>query len=105
MVAELRLDRAVDLSDSFVKDHRVELLDHLARAKFTKCTALLAGRARRVLLGEVFEAGSSGNLGLELLALFFCIDKDVALLALDIFARIVARRINAAPPFSAPFTL
>ena len=35
----------------------------------------------------------------------YCIDKDVALLALDFFPRIVARRINAGPPFSAPFTL
>ena len=32
------------------------------------------------------------------------IDKDVALLALDFLARVVARRINAGPPFSAPFT-
>ncbi len=33
------------------------------------------------------------------------IDKDVALLALDLLARVVARWINAGPPFSAPFTL
>ena len=33
------------------------------------------------------------------------IDKDVALLALDFLARVVARRIDAGPPFSAPFTL
>ena len=31
--------------------------------------------------------------------------QDVALLALDLFAGIVARRINAKPPFSALFTL
>ena len=33
------------------------------------------------------------------------IDEDVALLALDLFARIIAARIDAAPPFSALFTL
>ena len=33
------------------------------------------------------------------------IDKDVALPALDFLARVVARRIDAGPPFSAPFTL
>ena len=33
------------------------------------------------------------------------IDKDVALLALDFLARVVARWIDAGPPFSAPFTL
>jgi hypothetical protein len=33
------------------------------------------------------------------------IDKDVALLAFDLFARIVAARIDAGPPFSALFTL
>jgi len=33
------------------------------------------------------------------------IDKDVALLPLDFLACVVARRINAGPPFSAPFTL
>ena len=31
--------------------------------------------------------------------------KDVALLTFDLLARIVARRIDAGPPFSAPFTL
>ena len=33
------------------------------------------------------------------------IDEDMALLALDLFPRIVAVRVNAAPPFSALFTL
>ena len=33
------------------------------------------------------------------------VDEDVALLALDLLARIVAVRINAGPPFSALFTL
>ena len=33
------------------------------------------------------------------------IDKDVALLSLDLLARVVARRIDAGPPFCAPFTL
>ena len=34
-----------------------------------------------------------------------CIDKDVALLAFDFLARVVAARVDAAPPFSALFTL
>ena len=33
------------------------------------------------------------------------IDKDVALLAFDFLARVVAARVDAAPPFSALFTL
>ncbi len=33
------------------------------------------------------------------------IDEDVALLALDLLARIIARRIDPGPPFSALFTL
>jgi len=33
------------------------------------------------------------------------IDEDVPLLALDLLARVIARRIDAAPPFSALFTL
>ena len=33
------------------------------------------------------------------------VDKDMALLALDFLARVVTRRIDAEPPFSAPFTL
>ena len=35
----------------------------------------------------------------------YCIDKNVPLLALDLFTRIVPVRINARPPFSALFTL
>ena len=33
------------------------------------------------------------------------IDEQVALLALDLLARVIARRVDARPPFSAPFTL
>jgi len=33
------------------------------------------------------------------------INKDVALLPLDLLARVVTCRIDAGPPFSAPFTL
>ena len=33
------------------------------------------------------------------------VDKDVALLTLDLLARVVARRIDAGSPFFAPFTL
>src|SRR5918994_160338 len=33
------------------------------------------------------------------------VDQDVALLALDLLAGVVARRVDAAPPFSAPLTL
>ena len=33
------------------------------------------------------------------------VDQDVALLAPDLLARIVAGRVDRAPPFSAPFTL
>ena len=35
----------------------------------------------------------------------FCVDQNVALLALDQFAGIEARRVDARPPFSALFTL
>jgi hypothetical protein len=35
----------------------------------------------------------------------YCIDKNVPLLALDLFACIVPVRVNAGPPFSALFTL
>ena len=35
----------------------------------------------------------------------YCIDENMPLLALDFLARIVTRRINADPPFSALFTL
>ena len=33
------------------------------------------------------------------------VDQDMALLAFDLLARVVARRVDAGPPFSAPFTL
>ncbi len=33
------------------------------------------------------------------------IDEEMALLALDLLARVIARRVDARPPFSAPFTL
>ena len=33
------------------------------------------------------------------------VDQDVPLLALDLLARVVTRRVDARPPFSAPFTL
>jgi hypothetical protein len=33
------------------------------------------------------------------------IDKDVALFAFDLLPRVVAASVDAAPPFSAPFTL
>src|SRR3712207_7809299 len=33
------------------------------------------------------------------------VDQDVPLLALDLLARVVARRVDARAPFSAPFTL
>jgi hypothetical protein len=35
----------------------------------------------------------------------YCVDKDVPLPALDLFARIIAVRVNPGPPFSALFTL
>jgi hypothetical protein len=34
-----------------------------------------------------------------------CVDENVPLLALDLFARIIAMRIDARPPLSALFTL
>lgn len=34
-----------------------------------------------------------------------CVDQDMALLAVDLLARIIARGVDAGPPFSAPFTL
>ena len=33
------------------------------------------------------------------------VDEEMALLALDLLARVIARRVDARPPFSAPFTL
>jgi len=33
------------------------------------------------------------------------VDEQVALLALDLLARVIARAVDARPPFSAPFTL
>ena len=33
------------------------------------------------------------------------VDQEMALLALDLFARVIARRVDARPPFSALFTL
>jgi hypothetical protein len=33
------------------------------------------------------------------------IDEEMALLAFDLLARVIARRVDARPPFSAPFTL
>ena len=33
------------------------------------------------------------------------VDQEMALLALDLLARVSARRVDARPPFSAPFTL
>ena len=33
------------------------------------------------------------------------VDQEIALLALDLFARVIDRRIDARPPFSAFFTL
>jgi hypothetical protein len=34
-----------------------------------------------------------------------CVDQDVSLLAFDLFACIIAVRVNIGPPFSALFTL
>ena len=33
------------------------------------------------------------------------VDEEMALLAFDLLARVIARRVDARPPFSAPFTL
>ena len=33
------------------------------------------------------------------------IDEEMALLAFDLLARVIARRVDVRPPFSAPFTL
>ncbi len=33
------------------------------------------------------------------------VDQEMTLLALDLLARVIARRVDARPPFSAPFTL
>ena len=35
----------------------------------------------------------------------YCINKDMALLALDLFPRIIPARVDATPPFSALLTL
>jgi hypothetical protein len=56
----------MNLADSFIEDNCVELFDHLTWSKLTKLPAFLAGRARRMLLGELFKGCALSDLFLEL---------------------------------------
>src|ERR1700730_11487746 len=49
--------------------------------------------------------GNVGGMNHGLKQEAYGIDEDVTLLAFDLLARVVAARVDAAPPFSAPLTL
>lgn len=49
MKPELGFDRALRFTDGSAENDFIEFFNHLAGAKRTECTALLAGRAGRML--------------------------------------------------------
>lgn len=78
MVAELRLDRALDLADRGAEHHGVEFLDHLATAEGAQVAAVAAGRAAGVFLRHLGEVGAVLDGGLQFVGLGFGRDQDVA---------------------------
>ena len=68
MVSELGLYGAVNFSDFFVEDDFVEFPDHLTGREFAKISALLAGRAIGMLLGQIGEVPAFFDLGLNIFA-------------------------------------
>ena len=64
-----------------------------------KATDLLEDRQRAIAVLDI------GGLNMGRQDQAERIDDDVPLLAFDLFPRVVARRINPRPPFSAPLTL
>mmetsp|Transcript_29174 Transcript_29174/g.93189 ORF Transcript_29174/g.93189 Transcript_29174/m.93189 type:complete len:251 (-) Transcript_29174:309-1061(-) len=83
VVAELRLDGAVDDADLLIEDHGVELLHHLAAAKLPEVPPALARGAGRVSLGRIGKGGlARGDLGLKVLGLGLGLDEDVGGLCL-----------------------
>ena len=62
MVAELRLDRALNGADVGAEYDLVELGHHHAGAELPEIPATLAGRARRMLLRQFGEIRAALNL-------------------------------------------
>ena len=58
MIAKLSLDWPVHLVHFRTKYHLVEFGDHLSRAKFTECSALLSRRTIGMFLGYVSKVGT-----------------------------------------------
>src|SRR5690606_31266398 len=61
VIAELCLHRALHHADRRAEDHFVEFAHHFAAAKVAQITALAAGRAARVFLGDLSEVGTVFN--------------------------------------------
>src|SRR5690606_25036004 len=78
VVAELGLDRALHDVDRRAEDHRVELLDHLAGAEGAQVAAVAAGGAGGVFARDLREIGAAFDGGLELVALLFSRNQDMA---------------------------
>ena len=78
MIPELCLDRSVYLVHVSTEDHLIKFRHHLARSKFSQRSALLAGRALRVLTRDLGKVGSVLNLLFKRFTKFFFGYEDVS---------------------------
>ena len=77
VVAKLGFHGTLYFIDRSAEYHFVKGLDHLTRAEAAQLSALLAGRALRVCLGESGKIGAIGDLIFQGLTFSFRTDKDV----------------------------
>jgi len=75
MVAKLCFDRPLNRAYVGTEYNLVKLLDHHSRAELTKVATLLAGRSGRMLLCQITEVGTPGNVVFKRLTLFFRINQ------------------------------
>src|SRR5690606_10135205 len=78
VVSELRADRPLDHANRSTEDDLVEFTHHLAAAEGAQVAAVAAGGAVGVLAGDCGEIGAAFDVGLQLQALLFGVDQDVA---------------------------
>jgi hypothetical protein len=97
---DLRLDRGQDVSKRLLE--LPPLIAGIGEQRPQKGISAEQGRQQQDATIAILNIGGMND-GVQQQAQ--CIYENVALLALDLLACIIARRIDAGPPFSALFTL
>ena len=97
---DLRLERRQDVGKRLLE--LPPLIAGIGEQRLQKGISAEQGRQQQDATIAILNVGGMND-GVQQQAQ--CIYQNVALLALDLLARVIARRIDAGPPFSALFTL